>query len=209
MTCSHTYGITSDPLTQLACVFSALIHDVGKTNAQAQIPQSCPHEKVCSPYSLIRALHVDHEGVPNATLVEESHPVASKYEGRSVAEQNSVDLAWNLLMEDKYKDLRSTIYSTSVERKRFRQLIVNSVMATDILDAELKSLRNNRWERAFSEQSIYSASALDESSYLTINRKATVVIEHLIQVSSNLSSIVFVQRCNGSHSMLLHCRAGF
>lgn len=24
----HTYGITSDPLTQFACVFSALIHDV-------------------------------------------------------------------------------------------------------------------------------------------------------------------------------------
>ena len=24
----HTYGITIDPLTQLACVFSALIHDV-------------------------------------------------------------------------------------------------------------------------------------------------------------------------------------
>ena len=23
----HTYGITSDPLTQFACVFSALIHD--------------------------------------------------------------------------------------------------------------------------------------------------------------------------------------
>lgn len=26
----HTYGITSDPLTQFACAFSALIHDVGK-----------------------------------------------------------------------------------------------------------------------------------------------------------------------------------
>ena len=25
-----TYGITSDPLIQFACVFSALIHDVGK-----------------------------------------------------------------------------------------------------------------------------------------------------------------------------------
>lgn len=24
----HTYGITSDPLTQFACVFSALIHDL-------------------------------------------------------------------------------------------------------------------------------------------------------------------------------------
>ena len=26
----HTYGITSDPLTQFACVLSALIHDAGK-----------------------------------------------------------------------------------------------------------------------------------------------------------------------------------
>lgn len=25
----HTYGINSDPLTQFACVFSALIHDAG------------------------------------------------------------------------------------------------------------------------------------------------------------------------------------
>lgn len=24
----HTYGITSDPLTQFACIFCALIHDV-------------------------------------------------------------------------------------------------------------------------------------------------------------------------------------
>ena len=33
----HTFGITSDPLTQFACVFSALIHDVdhaGVPNAQ-------------------------------------------------------------------------------------------------------------------------------------------------------------------------------
>lgn len=27
---AHTYGITSDPLTQFAVAFSALIHDVGK-----------------------------------------------------------------------------------------------------------------------------------------------------------------------------------
>ena len=106
-----------------------------------------------------------------------------KYNGRSVAEQNSVDLAWGLLMEDKYKDLRSTICSTSEEMKRFRQLLVNSVMATDIIDPSLKSLRNNRWEKAFSEQSVRSADLLGEDSYLTTNRKATIVIEHLVQVS--------------------------
>ena len=36
----HTYGITADPLTQFACVFSALIHDL------------------------------DHPGVPNSQLVK-------------------------------------------------------------------------------------------------------------------------------------------
>lgn len=33
----HTYGITSDPLTQFACAFSALIHDVGKSFASMSI----------------------------------------------------------------------------------------------------------------------------------------------------------------------------
>lgn len=59
-----TYGITSDPLTQFAVVFSALIHDV------------------------------DHTGVPNATLVKENAKIAELYKQKSVAEQNSVDLAW-------------------------------------------------------------------------------------------------------------------
>lgn len=56
----HTYGITSDPLTQFAVVLSALIHDV------------------------------DHTGVPNAQLVKEEASIASIYKGKSVAEQNSV-----------------------------------------------------------------------------------------------------------------------
>lgn len=55
----HTYGITSDPLTQFAVVFSALIHDV------------------------------DHQGVPNSQLVKENASIASVYKNKSVAEQNS------------------------------------------------------------------------------------------------------------------------
>jgi class 3 adenylate cyclase len=70
----HTYGITSDPLTQFAVVLSGLIHDV------------------------------DHPGVPNATLVQEGTPLAKKYKNKSVAEQNSVDLAWSLLLQERYDD---------------------------------------------------------------------------------------------------------
>jgi hypothetical protein len=50
----HTYGITSDPLTQFAVVFSALIHDV------------------------------DHQGVSNAQLVKENYSIANVYRKKSV-----------------------------------------------------------------------------------------------------------------------------
>lgn len=143
----HTYGITSDPLVQFACVFSALIHDV------------------------------DHTGVPNMQLARENPQLAALYGGRSIAEQNSVDLAWNLLMGRGYEDLRNAIYTTPAEKARFRQLVVNSVMATDIMDKDLKELRNHRWELAFSE------SRAEESHKDTVDRKATIVIEHLIQAS--------------------------
>ena len=142
----HTYGITSDPLTQFACVLSALIHDV------------------------------DHTGVPNTQLVKENAAIAKYYRGRSVAEQNSVDVAWDVLFEDSYSNLRRTIYKTNEELGRFRKLVVNSVMATDIMDKDLKDLRNARWDLAFSEK------AMDDP-LATVQRKATIVIEHLIQAS--------------------------
>ena len=144
----HTYGITSDPLTQFACVFSALIHDV------------------------------DHQGIPNSQLIVEKSPLVETYKGKSLAEQNSVDLSWRLLMDDQFEDLRNIIASSKNEMDHFRHLVVNSVMATDIMDKDLKALRNARWEKAFSE-----GSRLGESNKTNINRKATIVIEHLIQAS--------------------------
>jgi len=143
----HTYGITSDPLTQLACVFAALIHDV------------------------------DHTGVPNAQLVKEQVHIAEVYKNKSVAEQNSVDVAWELLMDPGYQELCDAIFPSKLEKMRFRQLVVNSVMATDIVDKELKNRRNARWEKAFQE------GTLTESAKDTTDRKATIVIEHLIQAS--------------------------
>ena len=144
----HTCGITSDPLTQFSCVLSALIHDA------------------------------DHPGVPNAQLVKEGQEVALRFKGKSVAEQNSVELAWNLLMDVRFENLRSALYVNEAEFRRFRQLVVNSVMATDIVDKELKALRNARWETAFNVEMPQSGNELEN-----VNRKATIVIEHLIQAS--------------------------
>ena len=144
----HTYGITSDPLTQFAVVLSALIHDV------------------------------DHVGVPNFLLVKENAGLATTYKNKSVAEQNSVDLAWKTLMEPSFADLRNCIYDDTADLKRFRQLLVNTVLATDIFDKELQTLRKSRWAKAFDHhQNAVSGKQED------VNRKATIVIEHLIQAS--------------------------
>jgi hypothetical protein len=153
----HTYGITSDPLTQFSVVLAALIHDV------------------------------DHSGVSNFQLVKEKHTLARIFKNKSVAEQNSIVLAWEKLMSKKFLELRRTIYSDPVELKRFRQLAVNTVLATDIFDKELQALRKSRWDTAFrywAEQNTSADGAVQSTSADgDVNRKATIVIEHLIQAS--------------------------
>ncbi|KAL3911038.1 MAG: hypothetical protein SGARI_001837, partial [Bacillariaceae sp.] len=143
----HTYGITSDPLTQFSVILSALIHDLY------------------------------HPGVTNAVLTKENSKIATLYKNKSVAEQKSVDDAWQLLMNPAFVKLRGAIYSNSEEYNRFRHLVVNCVMATDIMDKDLSAARKARWEAAFMDQ------AEGDFSQLAVNRKATIVIEHLIQAS--------------------------
>ena len=89
-----------------------------------------------------------------------------------------MDLAWELLQDEAFDALRAAIYQTTEEKRRFRQLVVNAVMATDIVDKELKTLRNARWAKAFQLSAVQEESPKD-----AIDRKATIVIEHLIQAS--------------------------
>ena len=139
----HTYGITSDPLTQFACAFSAMIHDA------------------------------DHTGAPNAQLIVERSSIAATWD-RSIAEQNSLDLSLKLLLSTDYQDLFRTICATREEAKRFHSLLVNVVLATDIVDKGLKELRNARWDKAFKP----SAGQFDrpENERDAVNRKATIVV---------------------------------
>ena len=70
-------------------------------------------------------LEIDHPGVPNPQLIREDKEVGALYKGRSVAEQKSFEISWNLLMEDRFRDLLCTICSTPMELQRFRQLVIN------------------------------------------------------------------------------------
>ena len=119
--------------------------------------------------------------MPNAVLVKEHANIAQRYGNQSVAEQSAVDLSWDLLMRPEYQALRECIYSTLTEMTRFRQIVVNTVMATDIIDKDLGELRRRRWDKAFSKRNVQAST--DEEELESMNRKATIVIEHLIQAS--------------------------
>lgn len=142
-----TFGISSDPLMQFAVVFSALIHDV------------------------------DHSGLTNHQLVKEDDPLAIKYQGKCVAEQRSIQVAWDTLMNAKFTDLRRCIYQTENKKQRFRQLLVNAVIATDIADKDLGAWRKNRWDKVFHQEP-----TLSDGEKMS-DRKATIVFEHIIQAS--------------------------
>jgi 3'5'-cyclic nucleotide phosphodiesterase len=145
----RTYEALSDPLTQFACIFSAIIHDV------------------------------DHRGLSNQEMIVQDPVLAARYRNKSVAEQNSIDRAWSILMKNEFTALRQCIAETLEEQNRFRQLVVNCVIATDVMDSELKENRNRRWEQVFADD----GRSCDLAREDVRDRKATIVVEHLIQAS--------------------------
>ncbi|KAG7363218.1 3'5'-cyclic nucleotide phosphodiesterase [Nitzschia inconspicua] len=140
--------ITTDPWTHFALVFTALVHDV------------------------------DHAGVPNAQLIKEGSHVATAYKNKSVAEQNSLEISWNLLMEPCYRNLREALFANSEELMHFRSLVVTATLATDIADKELAAMRKDRAAEALAVLDSKGPTSDDIASL-----KATFVLETLIQVA--------------------------
>jgi class 3 adenylate cyclase len=136
--------ITSNPLAQFALCFSALIHDV------------------------------DHTGVPNTQLVNEEAPLATRYKNQSVAENNSIAIAWELFLQPDFEDLLRCLCPKRDDLDRFQELVINAVLATDIVDKNLKEDRNARWAKVFSEGPVNGT---------TNHLKSRIVLEHMIQAS--------------------------
>ena len=149
---AKTYSISSDPIIQFAMVFSALVHDV------------------------------DHTGVSNDQLIKNGSPLASLYKRRCISEQNSVDISWWLLMKTEFEDLRSAVYSDTSEMMRFRQVLVNSVLATDIFDDKMRKHRENNWNNAFVEK-VKSKRHNSIDTDMKRNLQTTSIIECIIQLA--------------------------
>ncbi|CAJ1956415.1 unnamed protein product [Cylindrotheca closterium] len=139
--------IACDPLARFAIVLSALIHDVG------------------------------HSGVPNKQLAVEHPKLAEKYSNKSIAEQNSIDIAWKMLNLDCFAHLQDCIFENDGERERLRKLLVHCVMATDIFDKDLRSIRKIQWDKAYCNNKLLPSDAEEK------DLKTTIVIDHIMQVS--------------------------
>jgi hypothetical protein len=82
-------------------------------------------------------------------------------------------------MEPQFAELAQCIFADETELTRFRQLLVNLILATDIFDKDMKTSRSTRWNKVF-------YSELNEAESRTNkyrNLKATIVIEHVIQAA--------------------------
>lgn len=116
-------------------------------------------------------LLADHRGVSNAQLAVEDKVLAEKYQNKSVAEQHSLDLSWELFMQPQFEALRGCMFATEADLKRFRQVLVNVVLATDIFDRELNDLRKKRWGKAFSDDAVSDQENNDLRATIVIERK--------------------------------------
>ena len=91
-----------------------------------------------------------------------------------MAENNSIDIAMNIITKQKYRDLRACIDPSDVDFKRFKQLLHTIVLATDVMDKGLKAARDARWDAVFDDSSSNPNKDRD---------RAIIVLEHLIQAS--------------------------
>ncbi|KAG7352820.1 3'5'-cyclic nucleotide phosphodiesterase [Nitzschia inconspicua] len=98
----------------------------------------------------------------------------------SIAEHHSLELASQLLHQDCYHQLRRAIYSTVAEFEHFRQMLVNSVLVTDMMDKELQNERKDRWKKVFQNDTSKLTAAEQKN---LINLQKTAVLETVIQVS--------------------------
>jgi len=132
----------------------------------------------------------DHRGIGNKQLVQEQPKLGEKYGYKSVAEQHSIELGWGTLMEPQFNSFRDAICRDEEELSRFHQLVVRSVLATDIFDKEINDQRKQRWRVAFSSG---NPSQSELNAEHVCNMKATIVIEHLIQASDVVRTLVILE----------------
>lgn len=141
--------LSIDPRLQFASMFAALIHDVG------------------------------HNGTSNQSLSEDASELATGHEVTTKVQLRSFQIAWDLFTESEFSAFRTSVCHTTEEEERFRQLVLDLVLATDLEDDDQMKDRQERWRQAFCE----TERATDSTEDL-IALRSKVAMEYLVQAST-------------------------
>lgn len=141
----HSFEHASHVMLSASKLVSML--KVNESGDQFTIYDPWMHFSVC----FAALLHdVDHRGVPNQQLASENNPVSIKYCSKeymgSYAEWNSLELGMDLLEMEEFSLFRKTI-----DNDRFRSVISDLILCTDIASQERRELCTKRWNEAFSD----------------------------------------------------------
>lgn len=174
----NNHILHDDYLTHFALVFSALVHDVG------------------------------HKGIPNFILIKLGDELAETYNKTSMAEKNSIQIAFAILNEEYFSPLRKKIYgSNSADAAKFENIARDTILCTDIFNANRMAIAKDRWAIAFSSKAESECESIFTHSLSTIRNvhdineleidkicifpddskhkclQKTSALEHLIQVA--------------------------
>lgn len=108
-------------------------------NCAFMLKQVIPELSVIEKLSLLYAalIHdIEHLGVPNATLINDMHPLAKRFHDQSVAEMNSLTVGLGLL-ESEGNLLQAF---NEEDRAIFRRNVIDIVLCTDVADTYKKRL---------------------------------------------------------------------
>jgi 3'5'-cyclic nucleotide phosphodiesterase len=116
------FGLRQDALMHFLLLFAALIHDV------------------------------EHQGIPNRQLAIEDDDLAILYNDQSIAENRSLCVGFQELLQRDYTKLRQCLFvKGDDDYRRFRTMTSQLVLQTDLASPERTQIRKSKWKEAFGD----------------------------------------------------------
>jgi hypothetical protein len=117
-------------------------------------------EKLAMVYSAL--IHdVDHLGVPNVELIKQKHPHAIRYHDQSVAENHSIAVGLETLEKPGFELWKGW---NEEDKLKFRHIIIELVLCTDIADFYKKKVAFIRFDEGFNNNGSNSSSCSSSGS---------------------------------------------
>mmetsp|Transcript_3017 Transcript_3017/g.4360 ORF Transcript_3017/g.4360 Transcript_3017/m.4360 type:complete len:705 (-) Transcript_3017:465-2579(-) len=150
----YAYGLSSNFAYHLAFIFAALVHDV------------------------------EHGGVSNQQLVIECDPLSILYNDQSILEQHSLAIAFKVLLEPDFEELRAVMFPTKDDFVNFRKVVIDLVLTTDVGSGERMQIVKSKWKEAFGVVAVEK----DEQMKQKLQQQAAEKSSNFASSVSDLSS---------------------